>query len=184
MNKATRSKATRSEATRSEAEAHLARSRETLAVIQRMEAALAANSNRMDEHFHADFTWRGNAGCGVKNGLAAFRRNWQLPLRAAFTQRIYKTEKFLADGDWASCFGEIEATHSGAFMGIPPTGRRVIIPYMDFWRVEDGRIADNPVFVDFAAVLAQLGRDVFAGEGWEAFDRAERIPPAPPENPL
>ncbi len=77
-----------------------------------------------------------------------------------------------------------EATHFGAFMGIPPSGRRVAIPYMDFWRVADGRIADNPVFVDFAAVLAQLGRDVFAGEGWEAFDRGERIPPALPENTL
>lgn len=165
----------------SAAENHLARSAETLAVIRRMEAALAANSNRMDEHFQPDFVWRGNQGCGVKRGLAAFRRNWQLPLRAAFTDRIYRTEKFLADGDWASCFGEIEATHSGIFMGIAPTGQRVSIPYMDFWRVEDGRIADNPVFVDFAAVLAQLGRDVFKGEGWEAFDRGEKIPPAPPE---
>ncbi|HRJ68480.1 MAG TPA: ester cyclase [Beijerinckiaceae bacterium] len=164
----------------SDALEHGARSAATLAVIQRMEAALGANSNDMAQHFHEDFVWRGNAGCGVKKGLAEFRRNWQLPLRAAFTDRVYRTEKFLADGDWASCFGHIEATHSGPFMGIAPTGRRVIIPYMDFWRVADGRIADNPVFVDFAAVLAQLGRDVFAGEGWEAFDRGEKIPPAPP----
>ncbi|CAN1516171.1 COG5485 Predicted ester cyclase [Rhabdaerophilaceae bacterium] len=164
-----------------EAEAHLVRSRETLTVIQAMEAALGANSNDMARHFHEDFVWRGNSGCGVKRGLAEFRRNWQLPLRAAFTERVYKTEKLLADGDWASCFGHIEATHSGFFMGIAPTGKRVIIPYMDFWRVEDGRIADNPVYVDFAAVLAQLGRDVFAGEGWEAFDRHEKIPPAPLE---
>lgn len=162
---------------------HRARTAETLAVIRRMEAALGAGANDMAQHFHEDFVWRGNAGCGVKQGLEAFRRNWQLPLRAAFTDRVYKTEKFLADGDWASCFGHIEATHSGRFMGIAPTGRRVTIPYMDFWRVEDGRIADNPVFVDFAAVLAQLGRDVFSGEGWEAFDRGERIPPAPPPSP-
>jgi hypothetical protein len=52
---------------------------------------------------------------------------------------------------------------------------------MDFWRVEDGRIADNPVFVDFAAVLQQLGRDVFAGEGWEAFDRGDRQPAGSPD---
>lgn len=162
------------------AEVHRAQSAETLAIIERMEAALGANSNDMAAHFHEDFVWRGNAGCGVKRGLAQFRRNWQLPLRAAFTERVYRTEKFLADGDWASCFGHIEATHSGPFMGIAATGLRVTIPYMDFWRVQDGRIADNPVFVDFAAVLAQLGRDVFAGEGWEAFDRGEKTPPAPP----
>jgi predicted ester cyclase len=158
---------------------HQVQSQATLAVIRRMEAALGAGSNDMAAHFHEDFLWRGNYGCGTKRGLAEFRRNWQLPLRAAFTERVYKTEKFMADGDWAACFGHIEATHSGAFMGIAPTGKRVIIPYMDFWRVEDGRIADNPVSVDLAYVLFQLGRDVFAGEGWEAFDRGETTPPAP-----
>jgi predicted ester cyclase len=160
-------------------EDHSAQSRETLDVIHRMEAALGAGSNDMAAHFHEDFLWRGNTGCGIKRGLAEFRANWQLPLRAAFSDRTYLTEKFLADGDWAACFGHIEATHSGAFMGIAPTGKRVRIPYMDFWRVEDGRIADNPVFVDFAAVLAQLGRDVFGGEGWEAYDRGEKTPPHP-----
>ncbi|WP_372423589.1 ester cyclase [Salinarimonas chemoclinalis] len=163
----------------SDADAHLARSRETLAVIRRMEDALAAGSDDMGAHFHEGFLWRGNQGCGTKRGVAEFRRNWQLPLRAAFSERTYVTERFIADGDWAACFGHIEATHSGPFMGMKPTGTRVRIPYMDFWRVEDGRIADNPVFVDFAAVLVQLGRDVFAGEGWEAYDRGERTPPAP-----
>jgi len=162
---------------------HTERSRATKAVIEGMEAALGAGSNEMAAHFHEDFVWRGNVGCGVKHGLDAFRRNWQLPLRAAFTERVYLTEQLLADGDWAAAFGHIEATHSGPFMGIAPTGKRVRIPYMDFWRVVDGRIADNPVSVDFASVLAQLGRDVFAGHGWEAYDRGERVPPAPEPSP-
>jgi predicted ester cyclase len=159
-----------------DAQAQLDRSAATLAVVQRMEAALGANSNDMATHFHPDFTWRGNVGCGVKRGLEAFRRNWQLPLRAAFTERVYLTEQFLADGEWAACFGHIEATHSGPFMGIAPTGKRVRIPYMDFWRVVDGRIKDNPVSVDFPAVLAQLGVDVFQGQGWDRFDTGERTP--------
>ena len=102
-----------------------ATTRETLAVIKRMEQALAANSNDMETHFHEGFRWMGNAGCGTKHGLDEFRRNWQLPLRAAFTDRDYKTEQFVAQGEWASCFGHIEATHSGEFMGIAPTGKRV-----------------------------------------------------------
>lgn len=151
----------------------------TLAAVKRMEDGLAANENDMSIYFHEDFKWRGNRGCGTKNSLAEFRSNWQLPLRAAFTDRDYKTEKFMADGDWAACFGYIEATHSGPFMGIAPTGNRVKIPYMDFWRVEDGRIADNPVSVDFASVMHQLGVDVFGGEGWEAYDNQEKQPPKP-----
>lgn len=160
-------------------EDHLKQSRDSLAAVRRMEAALARSEMDMTPYFRPDFAWRGNTGCGVKHGIEEFRRNWQWPLRAAFTDRDYLTEKFIADGDWAACFGHIEATHSGAFMGIAATGKRVKIPYMDFWRVEDGRIADNPVFVDFASVLAQLGRDVFAGEGWEAYDRGEKQPAGP-----
>ncbi len=163
----------------SDAETYQEKSRATLAVIHAMEAALGANSNDMGAHFHEDFLWRGNTGCGTKKGVAEFRRNWQLPLRAAFTERVYRTEKFLVDGEWAACFGNIEATHSGPFMGIAPTNKRVIIPYMDFWKVEDGRIKDNPVSVDFACVLAQLGHDVFDGKGWESFDRGETTPPQP-----
>ncbi|SMX46260.1 ester cyclase [Maliponia aquimaris] len=142
----------------------------TRQVILRMEAALAANSNDMAAHFHDDFRWMGNRGCGTKHGLAAFRQNWQLPLRAAFTDRDYKTVRFICEGDWASCFGHIEATHSGEFMGHAPTGKRVTIPYMDFWVVRDGKIADNWVSVDFASVLAQLGEDIFSGRGWEHLD--------------
>lgn len=158
---------------------HLDQSNETLAIIHRMEEALGANENDMSRYFHEDFRWVGNYGCGTKAGVKAFRENWQLPLRAAFTDRTYKTEKFLADGEWASCFGHIEGTHSGTFMGVAPTNKRVKIPYMDFWKIKDGKIADNWVSVDYALVMAQLGVDVFGGEGWEAFDNGTRVPPHP-----
>lgn len=156
-----------------------ATARATLDVIQSMEAALGASSDAMAEHFHEDFRWMGNQGCGTKHGLEAFRRDWQLPIRAAFTERDYHTERYVVQGEWASCFGHIEASHSGPFMGIAATGRRVRIPYMDFWLVRDGRIVDNWVCVDFPAILAQLGVDVFHGEGWEAFDEGRKIPPRP-----
>ncbi len=162
-----------------DAEAHARKSAESLSIVKRMEDALAANADDMASYFHKDFRWMGNYGSGTKTGLTEFQKNWQLPLRASFTERDYKTNRFLADGDNVSCFGHIEATHSGPFMGIKPTGKRITIPYMDFWHIRDGKIADNWVSVDLASVLAQLGRDVFEGEGWEAFDRNEKEPPKP-----
>jgi predicted ester cyclase len=152
----------------------------TRQVILRMERALGDNANDMETHFHEDFHWYGNQGCGTKNGLPAFRAHWQLPLRAAFTERTYHTDRLICEGNWASCFGHIKGTHSGRFMGHAPTGRRVTIPYMDFWEVVDGRIKDNWVSVDFASVLAQLGEDIFGGRGWEAFDSGAAIAPSPP----
>ena len=82
-------------------------------------------------------------------------------------------------GEWAAAFGRQEANHSGEFMGIAPTGKRIEIRYMDFWKVVDGKIVDNWVSVDFPHVMAQLGKDAFDGNGWEVYDRGERVPPAP-----
>lgn len=158
---------------------HSEAGRRSLKCIRDMEAALGANSNTMKDHFHETFRWMGNRGCGTKMNLQEFRDNWQLPLRAAFTERTYKTEKFLVDGNWAACFGKIEGTHSGEFMGIPATGKRVTVPYMDFWLIEDGRIKDNWVSVDYAQTASELGWDVFDGQGWEAYDSKKKVPPKP-----
>ena len=154
-------------------------SKKTLAVVKAMEEALSTNSNNMEKHFHKDFRWMGNQGCGTKKSLEEFRNNWQLPLRAAFSDRIYNTDKFLVDGEWASCFGHIDAIHSGEFMGIAPTNKRVKIHYTDFWEVKDRLIIDNWVTVDFPSILSQLDVDVFNGQGWEAYDRGEIAPAKP-----
>lgn len=131
------------------------------------------------EFFTQSFRWMGNAGCGKKNGLKEFQDNWQKPFQAAFSDKVCVDEARLFDGEWAAAFGRQEATHSGEFMGIAPTGKRVEIRYMDFWKVAEGRIVDNWVMVDFPYVMQQLGIDPFNGHGWEAFDRGEKIPPSP-----
>jgi predicted ester cyclase len=140
------------------------------------------NDHRIDdigEFFSSSFRWIGNAGCGTKEGLKAFQDNWQRPFQAAFTDKVCVDEARIAEGEWMAAFGKQIATHSGEFMGIAPTGKRVEIRYMDFWHVVDGKIVDNWVMVDFPHVMRQLGVDPFNGHGWEAFDRGERTPPKP-----
>jgi predicted ester cyclase len=152
----------------------------TRRVIESMVDGL--NDHRIDdmgEFFSTAFRWLGNAGCGTKNGLKEFQDNWQRPFQAAFTDKVCIDEARLFDGDWAAAFGRQEATHSGEFMGIAPTGKRVEIRYMDFWKVVDGKIAGNWVMVDFPHVMQQLGADPFSGHGWEAYDRGEKSAPAP-----
>jgi len=158
----------------------LSKTDETRRVIEDMVDGLNDHCiDDMGEFFAENFRWMGNFGCGTKQGLQQFQDNWQRPFQAAFTDKVCVDEARLFMGEWAAAFGRQEATHSGAFMGVEPTGNRVVIRYMDFWKVEDGRIADNWVMVDFPDILAQLGVDVFNGEGWEAYDRGERVPPRP-----
>ncbi|WCR11506.1 ester cyclase [Paracoccus stylophorae] len=158
----------------------LGKTDDTRAMIESMVDGL--NDHRIDDigqFFAQGFRWIGNQGCGTKIGLQQFQDNWQRPFQAAFSDKICIDEARLYMGEWAAAFGRQEATHSGEFMGVAPTGKRVQIRYMDFWKVADGKIVDNWVMVDFPLVLAQLGIDVFDGYGWEAFDRGERTPPRP-----
>ena len=152
----------------------------TRAVIEGMVDGL--NDHRIDDigaFFAQSFRWMGNFGCGTKNGLQEFQDNWQRPFQAAFSDKVCIDEARLYMGEWAAAFGRQEAVHSGEFMGVAPTGKTVEIRYMDFWKVEDGKITDNYVMVDFPHVLSQLGVDVFGGEGWEAYDRGTKTPPTP-----
>jgi predicted ester cyclase len=140
------------------------------------------NDHRIDdigEFFSPDFRWMGNAGCGTKRGIKEFQDNWQRPFQAAFSDKVCIDEARIAEGQWMAAFGKQMATHSGEFMGIAPTGKRVEIRYMDFWKVVDGKIVDNWVMVDFPHVMRQLGVDPFNGNGWEAYDEGTLSAPRP-----
>ncbi|MEM7044692.1 MAG: ester cyclase [Pseudomonadota bacterium] len=153
---------------------------DTRRVIEGMVAAL--NDHRIDdigEFFADDFVWRGNTGCGTKHGLKEFQDNWQRPFQAAFSGKRAIDEAQLFMGEWAASFGAQHAVHSGAFMSVPATGKKVEIRYMDFWKVVDGKIVENWVSVDFPHVLAQLGVDLFDGEGWEHYDSGAKVAPRP-----
>jgi predicted ester cyclase len=161
-------------------DADLSKTDATRAVIEGMVNGL--NDHRIDDigqFFASQFRWMGNFGCGTKNGLNEFQDNWQKPFQTAFSDKVCIDEARLYMGEWAAAFGRQEAIHSGEFMGIPATGKKVDIRYMDFWKVEDGKIVDNWVMVDFPSVLSQLGVDCFSGQGWEAFDRGIKTPPTP-----
>jgi predicted ester cyclase len=158
----------------------LGRTEETRRVVEAMVDGLNDHViGGMSAFFAPDFVWHGNAGCGTKRGLREFQDNWQRPFQAAFSGKVCVDEARLAEGQWMAAFGRQEATHAGEFMGIPPTGKRVEIRYMDFWKVVDGKIVANWVMVDFPHVMRQLGVDPFGGHGWEAFDRGEKVPPRP-----
>ena len=149
----------------------LSKTKKTQEVIESMVDGL--NDHRIEdigEFFSENFRWMGNFGCGTKSGLKEFQDNWQKPFQEAFSNKVCIDEARLFMGEWAAAFGKQEAIHTGEFMGIKPTGKKVEIRYMDFWKVSEGKIKDNWVMVDFPFVLKQLGVDVFDGMGWEKFD--------------
>ena len=56
-------------------------------------------------------------------------------------------------------FGEtlITGTHDGEWAGIPPTGRRIEVPVAGIFEFDEDRLLCEKVYMDFAAVLTQIG---------------------------
>ena len=86
---------------------------------------------------------------GFKQAVAAFFR--------AFPDTHNHVEDMIAEGDQVTARGHWTATHQGEFMGIAPTGKRVMVQYIDIWVVENGKITGNWVQMDFLGMLQQLG---------------------------
>jgi steroid delta-isomerase-like uncharacterized protein len=77
-------------------------------------------------------------------------------LREAFGQ-TFTIEDAVAEGDRVVVRWTGRGTHSGEFMGIPPTGRSFTIAGIDVIRFEDGRMAEHWHVVDQLALMQQLG---------------------------
>lgn len=76
---------------------------------------------------------------------------------AGFPDIKVTTHDTLTDGDRVASRGEWTGTHQGEFMGVPATGRTVTVSFIDIWRVEDGKFAENWVQMDILGLMQQLG---------------------------
>ena len=56
----------------------------------------------------------------------------------------------------------IQTLSDGGWMGIAPSGKRITMRSLDFWRIEKGLIRENWVLVDLLDVYDQVGVDVFS----------------------
>jgi len=122
-----------------------------------------------DRFWHPKVSWYGPAGIGTARGMSGFRNWHQIPFLAAMPDRgQYEdevTHHFFGDGPFAAVTGwpNMAQTHSAdGWLGLPPTGKKVTLRSLDFWRVEAGKIRENWVLVDLLDVYRQLGLDVFA----------------------
>jgi predicted ester cyclase len=78
-------------------------------------------------------------------------------LRLAFPDRRWEIEQLLADGDRVAMYCMWTGTHEGAFMGIPPTGRRATVPHMYLFRLSAGQVIEYAAVRDDLGMMGQLG---------------------------
>jgi predicted ester cyclase len=73
--------------------------------------------------------------------------------RGAFPDIQITVEERIVDGDRVAQRGHFTGTHTGSFMGIVASGHKVTVPWIDWWVVRDGLLADNWVVLDLGALV-------------------------------
>jgi len=75
----------------------------------------------------------------------------------AFPDLDFEIESQIADGDSIAVVGNMTGTHSGEFLGVPPSNRKVNVMVMDAARVSDGKFTDHWGLIDVPTLMAQVG---------------------------
>jgi steroid delta-isomerase-like uncharacterized protein len=65
-------------------------------------------------------------------------------------------DEFLAVGDTVVENWVFQGTHTGNFLGIPASGRRLQVRGIEIWRLDGGKIVERWGVVDAAGVMEQL----------------------------
>ncbi len=110
--------------------------------------------------------WYGPSGIGTTRSYQEFEDLHENPFDHAFP---YYGARFMGvhvaevgEGNYAGWVGwpSISATHSGEYLGCPPTGRLVEWRLMDFYRREGDLIIENWVPVDMLHLFLTMGVDL------------------------
>jgi hypothetical protein len=118
---------------------------------------------RLAMDWHDEMLWWGPAGIGATYTIERYLRQHSFPFRDAlvdykFNGHIAK----LAERDFGGFFGWANLTlrNAGGYLGMTggpgPADMRVI----DMYRVENGKLAENWIFIDFLHYLNMQGLDV------------------------
>lgn len=98
---------------------------------------------------HSPASGQAPGTAGVKAKVAA--------LRAGFPDLRFTLEELVGEDEVVAARYHWRGTHRGSFLGIPPTGRTVLVRGMDFYRLRDEKIVEHWDIVDDLGMLTQLG---------------------------
>ena len=149
-----------------------ARSKATLDAINAMLSDMApeARSKSPDaathlaRTWHDDMLWWGPAGIGATYTIERYLRQHSTPFGKSLSDgyRFNGHIARLAEGDCGGFFGwpNLTVRNSGGFMGMSAGAEPADMRVVDMYRVEDGKIAENWIFIDILHFLAMQGLDV------------------------
>jgi predicted ester cyclase len=120
----------------------------------------------MEAYWKKNMVWEGPAGIGTMHGVDEFEYDYRQAFIHAFPDKHATDHVRISEGDWVAAAGIQDTTFAESWLGIPPTGKKIRMRYMDFWHIEtdpesgERKLAENLVLIDILGVLEQAGYDV------------------------
>lgn len=90
------------------------------------------------------------------DAVEAFRQ-FYTGILAAFPDVRAEIHLMVAEGDLVITHKTFHVTHRGAFMGMPPSGKKGSVDVIDIFRVAGGKLVEHWGLAGFAALVKQLG---------------------------
>ena len=95
-------------------------------------------------------------GTGLAPGLDDVKQFLTM-FTAAFPDAHYTIENMVAEGDRVVARTSFNGTHQAEMQGIPATGKKVSMPGITIFRLDNGKIAEGWVLNDNLSLMQQLG---------------------------
>ena len=110
-----------------------------------------------DEDCHTHQLQSGSSVVAVPRGPAAIKAH-ATDWLSAFLDLKFTVEQMFTDGDRVISQLPMDGTQTGQWMGIPPTGKTVAVPFCAiFTFTDDDRLKSEIVYNDRLSLLSQLG---------------------------
>ncbi|TAL02495.1 MAG: ester cyclase [Verrucomicrobia bacterium] len=77
--------------------------------------------------------------------------------RGGFPDIQWTLEETIAEGDKVAARFTMRGTHQGAFFGVPPTGKKIVVQAMNFYRLTGGQFVEERGQPDLLGLLQQIG---------------------------
>jgi predicted ester cyclase len=130
-------------------------SEENKAVARRWNRIFEGDMGVADDIVSSDCVYH-DAPPGVPSGPEGVNA-WASEFQAGFTDLVVSDEETYSEGDMAVSRFTAEGTHNGEFVGISPTGNRIRINGIQFYRISGGKIVEHWVNFDAMGLMQQIG---------------------------
>lgn len=115
----------------------------------------ARDLDGLDERFHDDFV-EYEEFPGIPTDRTAPRAMMEM-LSQSFPDFAFNVEDVIQEGSKVMARGRMTGTHEGEFMGMPATGKRFDIAFMDLVEFRDDKAIAHWGITDGATMMEQLG---------------------------